>query len=121
MKKIIRLTERDLTRIVKRVIREQKESIKIGDMYKITMDNGSHVRFKITRKDNDEDYYGTVLGVFGKIEPDDDMKNYRSAKVGDPIEINLYDDGSGFSFYLPKTTGEMEAGSGDMIDLKKLN
>ena len=65
MKKIIRLTESDLTRIVKRVIREQKDTINIGDMYKITMDNGSHVRFKITSKDNDEDYYGSVLGVFG--------------------------------------------------------
>ena len=98
MKKIIRLTESDLTRIVKRVIREQKETINIGDMYKITMDNGSHVRFKITSKENNESYYGTVLGVYGKIEPDSDMKNrYRAAKVGDPIEINLNDDGSGLS------------------------
>ena len=155
MSRIIKLTEQDLVRIVKQVIKEQgpyapgmgpssnsttppgvnpgmkkpnlqpipNMSMKIGDIYKLTMDRGSHLRFKITGKDSEEDYNGTLLGVFGKIDPDDDMKKYgyRSAKVGDPIGIGVDDKGSGFSFYLPKTDGETESGAGDMSDLKKLN
>ena len=163
MARIIRLTERDLTRIVKRVIMEQgpyapgmgpssnsttpsgvnpgmkkpnlqpipNMSMKIGDIYKLTMDSGSHIRFKITKEDSyggDIGFIGIILGVFGKIEPEDRMKQYgyRSAKVGDPINIDFYNTEttggvSGFSFYLPKTDGEMESGGGNMSDLKKLN
>jgi hypothetical protein len=122
MKKIVRLTESDLTRLVKRIIRENEmESIKIGDMYKITNPNGSHLKFKITNKENNEEYSGTIIQVYGTIEPGDFSKTLKSPKAGDPIQISLDEDGSFYSFYLPKTYGEMEAGSGDISDLKKLN
>ncbi len=128
MKRIIRLTESDLARLVRRVIKENEGNIKVkvGDIYKITNLDGTHVRFKITKEDNyggDVSFVGIILGVFGKIEPDSDMRSYgyRDVKVGDPIELSFDEDGSGFSFYLPKTDGETESGGGNMNDLKKLN
>ena len=121
MKRVIRLTESDLIRLVKKVINEQKEVIKVGDKYKITNPNGSHLKFKITNKESDEEFEGTITEVYGKIEPGNYSKTLRSPKLGDPIQISLDEDGMFYSFYLPNTYGETEAGSGEISDLKKIN
>jgi hypothetical protein len=117
MKKIVRLTESDLARIVKRVIQEQKETFKVGDMFKITNPNGSHVRFKIDKVANyggDASYDGTILGVFGDVEGERGV-----AKKGDKISFDVQ--GDGITFYIPSIDGEMESGSISIGDLKKLN
>jgi hypothetical protein len=118
MKKIVRLTESDLARIVKRVIQEQEETINVGDMYKLKGDTGSHLRFKITSEEGNW-FIGTLLGVYGKEFSQGD-EGLRAPKVGDPIKIQIdpvVEDE--FSFYLPKSfDGE---GGGNVRDLIKLN
>jgi hypothetical protein len=129
MKKIIRLTESDLVRIVKRVIKEQgpssntttpsgvnpsikkpnlqplsKKTFKVDDMYKIKMPNGAHIRFKITKKvegENWRDNSGTVLGVYGKLKDSEgirlmgeEMMKQISKDLEEALENGTYEDGS---------------------------
>jgi len=150
MKRIIRLTERDLTRIVKRVIKEQgpyalgmgpssnsttpsgvnpgmekpnlqpvpKMSLKIGDVYKITFEDGHHIRFKITSKVGNV-FIGTLLGVFlPKLLPGDE--GFREPIIGDPIKIQSPGEKDQFTFYLPKSFG-VENLRSNLSNLKKLN
>ena len=134
MKKIVRLTESDLARIVKRVIQEQVnpankpnlqpsnkdffQGFEVGDMYKLKGDLGSHLRFKITSEEGNW-FIGTLLGVYGKEFSQGD-EGLRAPKVGDPIKIQIGSDfGDEFSFYLPKSFDGM--GGGNVRDLIKLN
>ena len=163
MKKIIRLTESDLVRLVKRVIKEQgpssntttpsgvnpsikkpnlqplsKKTFKVGDMYKITMPSGAHVRFKITKKvegENWRDHSGTVLGVYGKLKDSEGnsevAKQHRDSytgvkkadyseftgrgeypvEVGDSMDFKVWPDGKGFKWYLGKDNVRFKDGS----------
>ena len=154
MARIIRLTEQDLVRIVKQVIKEQgpyapgmgpssnsttplgvnpgmekpnlqpvpKMSLKIGDLYKITFEDGHHIRFKVTSKVGNV-FFGTLLGVFlPKSIPGD--KDFREPIVGDPIKIQFEGQPPGekdqFTFYLPKSFGVEPLGT-NLGNLKKLN
>jgi|LakMenE18May11ns_1017448.scaffolds.fasta_scaffold9482224_1 hypothetical protein len=72
MKKIIKLTESDLTRIVKRVINEKQDMIKIP-----------------------KEYSGVRMELGNSVSPEDiiDMYNKLVASEGDSAELEKYEDG----------------------------
>jgi hypothetical protein len=176
MKKIIKLTEQDLVRIVRRVIKEtDKEKIiqgivngklgnskplvseritrnkeyyesnyfrgsdltfKVGDIYKVTRLDGSHVRFKINKvkfdyKDKIDpikypDFFdvqayidGIVLGIFGKYKPDKTggyppAGGFREPKIGDPVRIYVTSTpGKRVMTHLPYTNKGYDEGGDD--------
>jgi hypothetical protein len=127
MKKVIRLTELDLTRIVRRIVKENLESnktnFKIGDMFKVTLSTGAHIRFKLI-KGGGKYWEATIVGVYGNWPKEnpyfDSNPNLRSPKIGDPVKLDLSEDGY-FVLYLPKTNGEREAYSHGLSHLEKLN
>ena len=95
MGKIIRLTERDLTRIVRRVIREQEEEgfteyTPPGSTEKVLPDV-KITRYKILLKNPDEDgftyyVYNPVTGeILGDGEKDSVVLNYQENKTKDEV------------------------------------
>ena len=72
MKKIIKLNERDLTRIINRVIKEQKNMIKIP-----------------------KEYSGVRMELGNSVSPEDiiDMYNNLVASEGDSARLEKYEDG----------------------------
>jgi hypothetical protein len=143
MKKVIRLTESDLVRIVKRVINEQTNSLKfkVGDRLYWSPEPGSALKFKINKVQIDNDglqnvasIEGTIIGVNGEFEGDDKgfdvgnltvpsfgLNNKPSVKVGHPFHIQVNIDGpnkGGWSLYLFKQTGEAEYAGGSNFDKK---
>ena len=127
MKKIVRLTESDLTRIIRRIIKEGTDSVdftfKVGGMYKIKNPDGTDMRFKIDKIDKSTDmprYYGSILGVNGKITGE---KPNKVLKVGDKVHFDL-DHGMGRTFityYIPSIDGEQESGSVTDDEIIKLS
>jgi hypothetical protein len=124
MRKVVRLTESDLVRIVKRVINEELETsnpkmkkYKIGDiLYSQTFSPGKALKFKITKISNDGyDLYidGIITGLKGDFEPESGY--FRSAKVGDPIwvTVSVNEPKEYYRMTLPKTGGEMEYTGGE--------
>ena len=84
MKKIIRLTESDLTRIVKRVINENKEGmIRIPSMYK-------GVRMELGNSASPEDII--------------DMYNELVASEGDSSRLEKYEDGYFWNEFMDDVT-----------------
>jgi len=85
--------------------RESDLTFKVGDIYKVTRIDGSHVRFKINKVkfgykekvdpikypdffDAQAEIDGIVLGIFGKYKPDE-TGGFREPKIGDPVRIYL--------------------------------
>jgi hypothetical protein len=104
MKKVIRLTESDLTRLVKRVIEEQSAQIKSVD----------------TVKPSPKQSTGTITSVMMKEDPKEWFSNFPCIKnlpadqqkiVGGKI-YNKTDDGKRYVF-LPETGTYQEKGFGD--------
>ena len=90
---------------------ESDLTFKVGDIYKVTRIDGSHVRFKINKVkfnykekvdpikypdffDAQAEIDGIVLGIFGKYKPDETggfppAGGFREPKIGDPVRIYL--------------------------------
>lgn len=141
MKKIVRLTESDLVRIVKRVINEQNSSLKLkaGDRLYWSPESGKALKFKIDKVLIDSDglqnvasIKGTIIGVNGEFIGDDKgfdvgdynvpsfgLNNKPSVKVGHPFELEVNIDGpdkGAWELYLLKQTGEAEFAGGGNFD-----
>ena len=82
MKKVIRLTESDLTRIVKRVIRESKFRTQFGDMGYWIDEKGNWV-------DYDKDLENTGYYDF-EYDPFTDVEDYE--EIPDDIKEKLFPD-----------------------------
>ena len=90
MKKIIRLTESDLTRIVKRVIEETGYRAKFGDADYWIDDKGNHVYY-------DKDLDDTGYYEFD-YEPYTEVENFED--IPDDMRIRLFgDENYGRKFY----------------------
>jgi hypothetical protein len=108
MKKIVRLTERDLSRIVKRVINEQEENDEeegndnVRKLVSLLVDNGLVDKEKM----NIYDYYIEVYGIegwdFGYFEEnfiilypgniDEGIVNVKGEDYGESIDDEEYDE-----------------------------
>ena len=124
MKKVIRMTEADLTKLVKRVIEEQSQvsQIKSVDVIKPA---DKQMTNKITSVDNvksttPKQSMGTITSVMTKTDPKEWFSNFPCIKnlpagqqkiVGGKI-YNKADDGKTYVF-LPETGTYQEKGFGD--------
>jgi hypothetical protein len=150
MKKVIRLTERDLTRIVRRVINEQgpyasgmgpssnstsTPSVNPGmkkpnlqPLPKMSLKIGDV--YKITFKDGHHIRFKITSKVgnmfigalLGVFLPklSPGDEGFREPIIGDPIKIQSPGEKDQFTFYLPKSFGVENLGS-NLSNLKKLN
>ena len=137
MRKVVRLTESDLVRIVKRVINEELETskpkmkkynYKIGDiLYSTGISSRGALKFKITKISNDGyelNIDGAITGINGEFTGESPTgfpwNTPPSAKVGDPISIRvaITEPQEFWTLYLPKTGLEMEYASGDHFSKK---
>ena len=143
MRKVVRLTESDLVRIVKRVIKEETNlsgfKYKVGDRLYWSPEPGKALKLKIDKiqidsdgRQNVADIKGTIIGVNGEFSGDDigfNVGDYNvpsfglntkpSAKVGHPFQIQLNVDGpdkGAWEIYLLKQTGEAEYTGGGNFD-----
>jgi hypothetical protein len=122
MKKIIRMTESDLTNLVKRVIEEQSAQIKSVDNVKTTTPKQSTGQIKSvdTVKPAPKQSMGTITSVMMKEDPKEWFSNFPCIKnisadkrkmVGGKI-YNKADDGKTYVL-LPETGTYQEKGFGD--------
>lgn len=122
MSKIIRMTESDLTNLVRRVIKEQSAQIRSVDNVKTTTPKQSTVQIKSvdTVKPSSKQSMGTISSVMMKEDPKEWFSNFPCIKnlpAGQQKIVNgkIYnkaDDGKTYVF-LPETGTYQEKGFGD--------
>ena len=116
MRKVVRLTESDLVRIVKRVIKEGQESsnFEVWQRLFYNPSPGYALKLKITKRIDNVRVNGVIEGVKGHFEPE--LSHLSEPKQGHPFHMDI--ENGFFTLYLPKTDGEMEFGSGKLSELK---
>jgi hypothetical protein len=125
MKKIIRMTESDLTNLVKRVIEEQSALIRSADkvMTSPKQSTGQIKSVDNVKTTTPKQSMGTITSVMTKTDPKEWFSNFPCIKnlpadqqkiVGGKI-YNKTDDGKRYVF-LPETGTYQEKGFGDARD-----